>query len=278
MAKGTFQEKQSHFREFARYLQGDIAMEEINPMIAKRYMLIMQENHGNKAANRRLRNFKALWNWLKGQLNSNPWKDIRNFPEEEHIKYVPPREDMERVLSLAEPWERDFLEVLLHSGARVGEVMQLTWEDIGPKTMQLWTRKRKNGSRQRRIIPLDSKLRQIFANMQKKTQTQKFVFINPQTGAPYHRLQPSIRYMLKRLCTAAGVKQFGFHAIRHYFALRLMETHKTGLTEIQLLLGHQRATTTDAYLKSMSLPLDFMAELIEEAIMPSQGDNKPRQG
>lgn len=70
-----------------------------------------------------------------------------------------------------------------------------------------------------------------------------YVFVNPATHGPYRRNQPSIYRMLKRLCREAGVREFGFHALRHYFASMLVSTNKVTLCDIQHMLGHQRATT-----------------------------------
>ena len=268
MAPGTFAEKQGHLREFAAYIRKDEIMDHIPLATARQFLLKTKASHGNKAANRRLRNLKALWNWHKDRLPHNPWRGIPSFSEEEHVKYVPPQGDIEKVLTTAAPWQRTLLKVLLHTGARIGEVLQLRWEDVSDQAIQLWTQKRKNGSRQRRVVPLGRVLRKIMDTQRKKTGACEHVFINPLTEAPYSTKQPVIKYMLKRLCESAEVTEFGFHAIRHYFAVCLMKSQKTGLTDIQLLLGHQRATTTDIYLRSMAPQLDHLAAIIEEAVQP----------
>ncbi len=74
---------------------------------------------------------------------------------------------------------------------------------------------------------------------------------------------------MKHLCKKAQVKSFGFHAIRHFFAVSLIQSQQAGLTDIQLLLGHQRATTTDIYLKSVAPDINHLAAIIERAVQPS---------
>ena len=66
-------------------------------------------------------------------------------------------------------------------------------------------------------------------------------------GKPYtQRLK-----FLSVLCARAGVKPFGFHAIRHKAAsIAFMEG---GLNAAQQLMGHSRATTTDIYIRSAGL-------------------------
>ena len=82
-----------------------------------------------------------------------------------------------------------------------------------------------------------------------------------------------MKLMLKRLCKKAGVTPFGFHATRHYFAVCLVKSQKADITDIQQLLGHQRPTTTDIYLRSVAPNLERLAGVIEGAA----GDVSPHR-
>ena len=69
-----------------------------------------------------------------------------------------------------------------------------------------------------------------------------------QYGEPFkYRLQ-----FMRRLCKRAGVKPFGFHAIRHLSASIL---YKLGdeVAVIQAILRHRSSRTTELYLKSLGL-------------------------
>ncbi len=82
------------------------------------------------------------------------------------------------------------------------------------------------------------------------------------------RLQPAVRYMMRDLCKAAGVRHFGFHALRHYVARMLVEGGNANLGDIQVLYGHQNATTTDIYLKSLAAsPVSHVAPYIEDDVL-----------
>ena len=271
MQPNSVRERFSHLKEFAAALGADMPAREIPSTYAKSFIAAMQARYGNKGANRRLRTLKAAWNWHRETLPENPWRAVAPYHEDEHLKYVPAVCDVEAILQLALPWERRILLFLLATGARIGELFNLTWEDVNFEraTVQLWTRKRKGGSRQARLLPLSSTLQELLSELkQEHPEGAEHVFINPRTGGPYRKLQPAVRYLLKRLCQGAGVKEFGFHALRHFVAARLIDSQKANIVEIQQLLGHQRATTTDNYLKSLSSAIGHLAAVIEEVVLP----------
>jgi integrase len=74
----------------------------------------------------------------------------------------------------------------------------------------------------------------------------EYVFPNPKTGKPYDYRDK----FLPRLCRLAEVRPFMYHALRHFGASKL-DNLGVPLTDIQELLGHERATTTDIYLRSL---------------------------
>ena len=271
MREGTLKEKILHLREFADFIGRDAPMHAVTASLAKAFAAEIQRVRGNKAANRRIRNLKACWNWHRGELNENPWQRIKMYAEEEFHKRIPTKEDLDAVLRNAELWEKQLLIVLLHTGARIGEIFNLTWEDVNLElgTIMLWTRKRKGGSRQFRLVPISQSVREILEHLAAGKGVFTHVFTNPRTGEAYYTLQPCVRYLLKRLCARAGVKEFGYHALRHYVAqqLRHQDAH---MGDIQALLGHQRATTTDIYLRSLDTDLKRITPLLE-AIIPLSG-------
>lgn len=73
----------------------------------------------------------------------------------------------------------------------------------------------------------------------------EYVFCYKTDGKPYLRRFKTIQ----AACKKAKVKEFGYHSLRHYGASKLAETG-VSIPDIQALLGHQRATTTDIYLCS----------------------------
>ena len=93
---------------------------------------------------------------------------------------------------------------------------------------------------------------------------------NKSTSYVFHDENGSIlTYIMKRntmrdLCEKAGVKVFGFHAIRHHVASILADSGKASLSQIQKLLRHRRSTTTDNYIKTLDSQLRQVANVLDE--------------
>ena len=133
-------------------------MTDITKAIATSFIRSTEAERGGKAADRRIRTLKALWNWHKDAVPRNPWRFVAKPAVEQYVKYVPTPDDISKVLAVAKPWQADLLNTLLLTGARVSEILNLTWEDVADQSLKLWTRKRKGGARQYRTLPIGSSL------------------------------------------------------------------------------------------------------------------------
>ena len=78
--------------------------------------------------------------------------------------------------------------------------------------------------------------------------------------------------LLKRLCEKAGVRHFGFHALRHCGA-SVMENAKVPIGSIQRILGHENRKTTEAYLHSIGEAEREAMVVFEQARRKSHTDS-----
>ncbi len=70
---------------------------------------------------------------------------------------------------------------------------------------------------------------------------------------------------MKGLCKRAGVKDFGFHALRRYVASVLADTHKVSAKTIQVILRHKSITTTEKYIHNINRDLRGTMNLLGNA-------------
>jgi integrase len=271
MQPGTVSGKFRYANNFAAWLKRDIRLSEITTKQAREFHRHIAERSSNKNANEHLKHLKAMWNWhIENEslpLGANPWVRVEPMPEEDAVKLVPTREQVLKILMAADRDERDYLTFLIQSAARPGEIMRLTWDNVvmDKRIMYVWTRKRKGGNKQFRPLPITPTIQQILDRKWNRGNPEgPFVFTNPDTGSGYWRNSAFIKNMMKRICERAGIPRYTLSAFRHYVAQRLEDGRKADLVDIQRLLGHQRATTTDNYLRELAPDVSKVGGILEE--------------
>ena len=266
----TFDEKRRAFRElFAAKDRSGMPI--VNPSgdvlklcpgnVLEALQVQFQERSGY-AANKDRKNLVAAWNWgikYLGLPRQNPCL-VEKFPEERKPRYVPPEEDFWKVFELTSGQDRLMLLTFLHLGARRGEVFRLVWDDIdfSQKRIRLSTRKRMGGSLEYDWLPMTAELKRellwwwehrIFKHHPSVFLCEdETAFTRDHYGKPFQYRQQ----FMKKLCVKAGVKHFGFHAIRHLTASILFQIGKP-VSIIQAILRHKSPSTTERYLRSLGL-------------------------
>lgn len=215
----------------------------------------------NGAANREIRYLRASFNLgrKKKWISINPLDGIESFPEEVKVKYVPPQENIDKVISVADPDTADYLWTIRETLGRMGEVNRLDWSedvDFEHRYVVLRTRKKKNGNLTPRKVPMTEKLFEILTRrFASKDPDVPWVFWHTYTSSktgerkkgPYR----DRKKIMKSLCAKAGVKYFRFHPLRHAGA-SLMDDNDVPIGAIQKVLGHEKRSTTEIYLHQIS--------------------------
>jgi integrase len=182
---------------------------------------------------------------------------------------------MSKIMLAAGP-DRPLLLTIYHTMARVDEILRLRWEDVNfqERTVRLWTRKRRDGSWAWDKVPMNQVLYDNLQQLWRKRTQEEWVFLNPKTGARYkHRPK-----LMRTVCRRAGVRRFGFHAIRHYVASYLADKQKFSVTQVSRLLRHQSKATTERYLQVIDPQLrDVMASLEEKSHTDSHTEERPME-
>lgn len=267
----TLNYKTARVQALFDFLGEDTPVESITREVAAKFQQVFAKGREPVTVNRYVRDLRTLWNWHitnTGLVASNPFK-LPRLPETKYIPYIPPKEDIDKVLAVAEGWEKDYLLLMLSTAARRGEIRKLTWDDIDfeQKLIRLKTKKRQGGGEEWDNLPmnpiaesvlrkrnLDSKKHPVAVFPAKVVSRAKSIFSG----------ERSVQSMLEQLCAKAGVKPFSFHPLRHYVASILRDKHQASLFEIQHVLRHKKPGTTAIYLETLKTPVQKPLESLAE--------------
>lgn len=257
----TYKEKRKTFKELIKTMGHGKDVSKISIPAAAKHLGQQNDSRSGNAANKDRKNLAAAWDYgvkfVPGfpELR-NPFRVVDTFGYDRQERYVPPVEDVRKVL--AECDEQDLLIVLtfLKTAARRGELWRLKWADIDfdNSRMRLWTRKRKGGGMEYDNIPMVSDLKGMLAKWQEdQPVASEYVFINlretsPLYGQPFKERQ---RFMTRK-CEQAGVRRFGYHALRHFAATKMVQGNSS-LDVVQLVLRHKSPQTTAMYIKTLGI-------------------------
>ena len=96
----------------------------------------------------------------------------------------------------------------------------------------------------------------------KKTVKSDWVFPDPESGQAC-----TVAHFMKRLCQRAGVKPFGFHAIRHLSASILAQVNVPIVT-IQSILRHKNLHITERYIRGLEPVRPALEALFDRKTRP----------
>ena len=248
-AKKTYDYKALVYRRFLEHIKEDLPVEDITPRMLHVFLNTRPTNY-NYNAHRK--DMCALFSFARRQLKvnfANPCWDLEKMPYTPPKKDLIPQQDLLRLLMAADPeTERPLLLVLLHTLARVDEALRLNWDDVNfqNQTIVLWTRKRKGGGYECDTLPMNNDLYDVLWGLWQKRKQDIWVFYNEKTDNRFNR-RPKL---MPGLCKRAGLKQYGFHHLRHFMATHLADSQKVSKKAISGLLRHKALGTTELYLGS----------------------------
>lgn len=132
----------------------------------------------------------------------------------------------------------DLVIVLMDTGARYGEIANITWDniDLNGRVINLWRSKVRNES----IIYMTDRVFDILERRY-ENKTSEHVFTNSKNGPRGYQAK-GIQSAFKR----AGVEDFTIHDLRHTCASRLVQNGMS-IYEVANILGHVDVQTTQRY-------------------------------
>ena len=159
-----------------------------------------------------------------------------------------------------------FLQTVLLTGARPGEVMTMRWEDLNNQWRGMTIRDKVEGER---VIPLTPYVQQLLAALPRRNE---FVFAsNPRGGAKKAAPIASPNTTLTRVCAAADIKGLTLHGLRRSFK-SLTEWLECPAGVVAQIMGHKPSATAEKHYTVR--PLDLLRvhhERIEAWILEQAG-------
>ncbi len=209
----------------------------------------------------------------KKYIESNPVDGIDFFQVEKTKKYVPPPEDIDKVIEAADQDTQDYLWTIRETFGRMSEINSLKWVDVifnaEKPYVILYTRKKKGGHKTPRNVMMTEKLHGILKRrFESSDKSKPWVFWHQyrssKTGELKEGPYQERKKIMKTLCKKAGVRYFRFHAIRHAGA-SIMENNNVPIGAIQEILGHENRSTTEIYLHNIGGTAQQAIEIYEKA-------------
>lgn len=225
---------------------GDRTLADITPKLIVAYKNKRYEDGKAPATiNRELANLKKAfnlalreWEWC----HQNPVTRVSMEKENNKRDRWLSEEEESRLLTACAPWLHDLVTFALHTGMRMGEILELTWRGVDFTRRTVTVMRSKNG--ERRTIPVnETVLRVLKEKARVRSLASDLVFCSKAfTPMESGHLRRSFRLALSK----AKIEEFHFHDFRHTFATRLVQAG-IDLYKVQQLLGHKSPIMTQRY-------------------------------
>jgi integrase len=211
------------FRKLIAFLEiteeQDFPIRQLSPALLEEFL---SKAPSQNSYNNYRKEISALYTWIQ-KIHvpdlANPCLVIEKMPCTTPEKRIPSKQEFLRLLAACDPDERPLIVILAHTLARIDEILRLTWQDINFEqgTVILWTRKNQAGEWKPRTIGMNADLKAMLKSMWTRRKQEKWVFYNAREDNRYLR-RPKF---MRRICRRAEIKEYGFHAIRHFVATYL---------------------------------------------------------
>lgn len=241
---------QWHFDQYIKKPLGSKKISDISKKMVATWHASIGEKNGKPTANRALTVLKAMFNsaidWDLWD-GTNPSSRIKKFKEKPRTRAVTP-DELKKIYSAlrCEPNKdlRDFIMVLLLTGARKGNVETMTWEDINLDSGIWVIPDTKNGESQR--VKLAPSIRSILrSRCTDNDEPSGYVF--PGVGKTGHIVEPKKAWI--RVLEKSKIRDLRMHDLRHAFGSSLAATGANQFV-IRDALGHKDISSSSRYVQN----------------------------
>ncbi len=223
-------------REFGSRPLGQIARAEIEDWRREKMMRCRPATI-NRDLSRLRRMFSLAVEWEL--LEESPMAGIRFLRENNaRTRYLSLQECQRLIASCIAPHIRALVGVALHSGMRLGEILNLRWYDLDFASGFILVRDSKNG--ESRHVPMDATLSALFRAYPHRLGTD-LVFSSSRGGRIV-----DVRTGFQNACKRAELTDLHFHDLRHTFASQFVMAGGD-LYILKEILGHKSPAMAARY-------------------------------
>lgn len=188
--------------------------------------------------NRRLAAISGLYNYMRreGYEVENPCRYESRRKRAKTIPNTIPANDLRAAYDHAVGATKVMLGLLITTGIRIQELLDITWEDIDFEDLSIKITGK--GNKQRRVYTQAAQLETLRLLKEQQAVSGRIFTIDQRTA----------RTMIwESLKPYSSARQLSPHAIRHTFATQLA-TQGVNVTTLAKILGHDRIGTTQQYI------------------------------
>ena len=213
--------------------------------------------------------------WGMIEEGTNPCRHVKHFRENHRERYLSERELAQLGTAIRE-FESEgragagaiaAIRLLIFTGARLGEIQNLRWDEVNLEATVLRLRDSKTGAK---VIRLGAAAVEILEGLE-RFERKHPVWVFPGRGGT----KPiELRSAWVRIRAQAGLEDLRLHDLRHSYASVGVNAGMS-LHVIGALLGHNRAETTRRYAHLSDDPLREAAKRIDSKIAASLEGKPP---
>lgn len=285
LSPATLRNYQATFDLFVKVIP-EAAVEHLSPETLTRFFRRLEDRerisprgrikHGIKSTT--IASYRAklspFFVWLKARrhIAASPF-DSMPYPKVvyDEPKYIR-KEQIEKIITAADfavPWSSSFIQkrnvailiVLLYTGLRKSELLNLQLHDLDMRRGELKVTAITSKSKQHKTLPLNAtvqrKLADYLAELKKKRYTNPCLFTADNRDEPLS--EQGLKHLIKKVSQASGVR-FHAHQLRHTFAVNLINSG-SDVSVVQKLMGHKSLVSTLTYLRC--IPSSTMRKSVE---------------
>src|SRR3712207_499189 len=259
--------------QFARWFEGSTGgafrAAAVTPTDVRDYKahLVAVERRQPASVNRRLAALRRFFLWAKaaGRCSEVPTDGVKGVPASPRSPKSLEKREVDRLVRMAERSgkKRDLalLQVLRHTGIRVGELCNLQLGDVDVSDRKGTLTVRSGKGAKFRTIPLNADVRHaigVYLAVRPRV-ADDHLFVS-QRGRGMG--EQAVENLVKKYARQAGLEEVTPHTLRHTFGKRLLDETKD-LVAVAALLGHEKLETTAIYTQPSARDLARAVALLE---------------